>query len=98
MYDDRESLEAAARSSVAALADNARTFEGTVAFERILIQLDLILGDGAPALANRAAVAQRRLFAQAEAAISDLADHGLDALQAALLHNMLRAAWETDTR
>lgn len=98
MHNDQDSLHSAARSCVAALADNARTFEGTIAFERTLLQLDLILGDATPALTTPPTDAQRSLFEQAEAAISDLANNGLDALQAALLRNMLHVARETDTR
>lgn len=98
MHDDPDSLHSAARSCVAALADNAQTFEGAIAFERTLLQLDLILGDYAPALTAPRPDDQHSLFEQAEAAINDLANHGLNALQAALLHNMLHVARETDTR
>lgn len=88
---------AEARSYVAALADSARTFEGSVEYERPLLQLDWIHGDDVPGL-NTIGLTDDPgvLFAVAESAIEELVDFGVDALQVELVLAMLIAARELD--
>lgn len=82
-----------ARSRVAELADQARTFEASVAYERVLLELDAIHGDDAPALDTDATPdARDRLFGRAGAAIEEFLDHGIDALQIELLLDLLEVA------
>ncbi|GEP40090.1 hypothetical protein NPS01_37530 [Nocardioides psychrotolerans] len=88
---------AEARSYVAALADLARTFDASVEYERVLLQLDWIHGDEFPGLATTGLTDDRDvLYAVAESAIEDLADHGVDALQVELVLDMLDAARARD--
>lgn len=87
-----------ARSSVAALADRARTFEATVEYERVLLQLDFIHGGGSPALdtAGVAADDLAHLFEVASASIEKLGTHGVDGLQIELALDMLEVARDKD--
>lgn len=88
---------AEARSYVAALADTARTFEGSVEYERVLLQLDWIHGDDVPGLDTSGLTDDREvLFTVAETAIEELIDFGSDALQIELVLAMLIAARELD--
>jgi hypothetical protein len=88
---------AEARSYVAALADLARTFDASVEFERVLLQLDWIHGDEFPGLDTTGLTDDREvLYAVAESAIEELADHGIDALQVELVLDMLDAARSKD--
>lgn len=87
---------AGARSYIAALADNARTFDASVEYEHVLLQLDRIHGDNAPALHDVPTAEQQALYTAAEAAIEELVDHGADALRIELVLAMLGAAREKD--
>jgi len=88
---------AEARSYVAALADLARTFDASVEYERVLLQLDWIHGDEFPGLDTTGLTHDRdALYAIAESAIEELADHGVDALQVELVLDMLDAARAKD--
>ena len=88
---------AEARSYVAALADLARTFDASVEYERVLLQLDWIHGDEFPGLDTTGLTDDRDvLYAVAESAIEELADHGVDALQVELVLDMLDAARAKD--
>jgi hypothetical protein len=88
---------AEARSYLAALADNARTFDASVEYERVLLHLDWIHGDNVPALDARGLTDdQEVLFAVAESAIKELVDHGGDGLQVELVLAMLEAARDLD--
>lgn len=88
---------AEARSYVAALADLARTFDASVEYERVLLQLDWIHGDEFPGLDTTGLTDDRDvLYAVAESAIEELADHGIDALQVELVLDMLDAARAKD--
>jgi len=88
---------AEARSYVAALADLARTFDASVEYERVLLQLDWIHGDEFPGLDTTGLTDDRDvLYAVAESAIEELADHGVDALQVELVLDMLDAARDKD--
>ena len=88
---------AEARSYVAALADLARTFDASVEYERVLLQLDWIHGDEFPGLDTTGLTDDRDvLYAVAESAIEELADHGVDALQVEIVLDMLDAAHDKD--
>lgn len=86
-----------ARSALAALADTAQTFLGSVEYERVLLQLDSIHGDNVPALDTTGLSNDRgQLRANAQDAIEALACLGTDALQIELVLAMLRAAHAAD--
>jgi len=89
---------AEARSYVAALADLARTFNASVEYEHVLLQLDWIHGDDTPALETTGLTDDRDvLFAVATLAIEELNDHhGVDGLQIELVLDMLEAARDKD--
>lgn len=88
---------AEARSYVAALADTAVTFEASVEYERVLLQLDWIHGDDVPGLDAAGLTDDRNmLFSIAESAIEELGDFDVDALQIELVLAMLIAARELD--
>ena len=88
---------AEARSYVAALADHACTFDASVEYERVLLQLDWIHGDDSPALNDVFTDQGDVLYTAAEAAIEELADyHGVDSLQIELVLDMLEAARDKD--
>ena len=87
---------AEARSYVAALADHASTFDASVEYERVLLQLDGIHGDDSPALNDVFTDQDDVLYTAAEAAIEGLIDHGIDALQIELVLDMLEAARDKD--
>ena len=89
---------AEARSYVAALADLARTFDASVEYERVLLQLDWIHGDDSPRHQPGPHRPARHLCTTvAETAIEDLVDHGVDALQVELVLDMLEVARSKDT-
>jgi hypothetical protein len=84
---------AEARSYVAALADHACTFDASVEYERVLLQLDVIHGDDTPALDTGGLTDDRGvLFAVATSSIEELLNHGVDGLQIELLLDMLEVA------
>jgi hypothetical protein len=87
---------AEARSYVAALADNARTFDASVEYEHVLLELDKIHGGEVPptteVLTNKSDV----LYTVAEASIEELVDHGVDALQVELILARLEDARALD--
>jgi hypothetical protein len=88
---------AEARSSLAALADAAVTFEASVEYERVLLQLDWIHGDDVPGLDASGRTDDRNvLFSIAESAIEELVDFDVDALQIELVLARLIAARELD--
>jgi hypothetical protein len=88
---------AEARSHVAALADTAVTFEASVEYERVLLQLDWIHGDDVPGLDASGLTDDRNaLFPIAESAIEELGDIDVDALRIELVLAMLIAARELD--
>ena len=66
-------------------------------YERVLLQLDWIHGDEFPGLDTTGLTDDRDvLYAVAESAIEELADHGVDALQVELVLDMLDAARAKD--
>lgn len=86
-----------ARSYVAALADCARTPAASAAYERLLLELDWLHDDAAPAI-NSAGLTNDlvTLGAVAASAINELRDHGIDALQIELLLAALHEARDLD--
>lgn len=87
---------AEARSYVAALADNARTFDASVEYEQVLLELDTIHGGDVPPAMEVLTVKSDVLFTVAEAAIEELVDHGVDALQVELILARLEDARAVD--
>jgi hypothetical protein len=97
MLSSHATTLAEARSHVAALADTALTFEASVDYERVLLQLDGIHGDDVPGLDASGRTDDRNvLFTIAESAIEELVDFAVDALQIELVLAMLIAARELD--
>jgi hypothetical protein len=87
---------AEARSHVAALADVAQTFDASVQYERVLLQLDFLHGDYIPGISPVPAYTRDVLFHVAYAAIEELDEHGVDLLSVELLLDMLETAWSKD--
>lgn len=87
---------AEARSYLAALADLAGSFDASVEYERVLLQLDFIHGDETPGITPAPTDRREVLFTLAESAIEDLLNHGIDALQVELVLDMLQAARAKD--
>ena len=87
---------AEARSYVAALADHARTFDASVEYEHVLLQLDSIHGGDVPPTTDVLTDRRDVLYTVAEAAIEELTQHGVDALQVELLLAMLDEARAKD--
>lgn len=87
---------AEARSHVAALADVAQTFDASVEYERVLLQLDFLHGDYIPGISPVPANTRDVLFDVAYAAIEELDEHGVDLLSVELLLDMLETAWSKD--
>lgn len=86
-----------ARTYLAALADQAATFEASLAYERTLLYLDSSHPDDFPALDTHGLITDRAtLRALAETAIEELVDHGVDALHVELLLAMLGDAHQLD--
>jgi len=95
-------LLAETRSYLAALADNAATFDAAMEYERILLQLDWlhrdVSGGVVPPITVVPATDPNTLYAVAVAAISSLAGHGLDQLELEICLAMLEAARDQDTQ
>ncbi|MGZ6583164.1 MAG: hypothetical protein ACXVHX_02295 [Solirubrobacteraceae bacterium] len=86
-----------ARSSLAALADRARTVAGTDHYERMLIDLDRMNGDAGPAISRLPdEMSQSALFQDATDSIADLATYGADSLLIELLLADLRDTFTMD--
>ena len=86
---------AEARSYLAALADLAGSFDASVEYERVLLQLDFNHGE-TPGITQVPTDRRAVLFTLAESAIEDLFNHGVDALQVELVLDMLHAARAKD--
>lgn len=90
---------AEARSYLAALADTASTVEGSIAYDRVLLQLDLVHHDQSPAHTDLPrTLPAELLYRCAVKAIDDLKSHGVDALKIELVLAELMNARETGTR
>lgn len=95
-----------ARSHLAALADQARSADASIEYDRVLLRLDAIhldaahLGawhDNIPGISPVPVTDRDALFAVAESAIEDLTGHGVDALSVELVLDLLYTARELDT-
>jgi len=80
------------RSYLAALADTAGTFEASLEYDRVLLQLDAIHGDDTPALHDVPPADRDVLHARAETAIEALGGHSVDLLRIELLLAALQDA------
>jgi hypothetical protein len=87
---------AKARSYVAALADGARTFDASVEYEHVLLDLDTIHGGEVPPATEVLTNKRDVLYTVAGAAIEELVDHGIDGLQVELLLARLEDARALD--
>lgn len=87
---------AEACSYLAALADHARTFDASLEYDRVLLQLDAGHGDDTPALFPVPITDRDVLYDLAEAAIEELVGYGADGLQIELLLAMLEDARDQD--
>ena len=91
-------LLAEARSHVAALADNALTFDGAMEYERVLLELDELHGGIFPPTTVVLVTDPAVLYEIAYQAIAGLEAHEVDPLGLELCLAMLIAARESDTR
>jgi hypothetical protein len=81
---------AEARSCLAALADAATTVDRSAAYERLLIDLDVLTEDAGPATYPIVGVREEALVARAEFALERLSGLGADGLSVELLIERLR--------
>lgn len=91
-------LLAEARSYVAALADHALTFDGSMEYERVLLELDELHGGVFPPTTGVPITDGAVLYEIAYQAIAGLEAHEVDSFGLELCLAMLIAARETDTR
>jgi hypothetical protein len=91
-------LLAEARSYVSALADNALTFDGSMEYERVLLELDELHGGVFPPTTVVPINDPSVLYEVAYRAVAGLETHQVDPLGLELCLAMLIAARETDKR
>jgi hypothetical protein len=91
-------LYAEARSYLAALADQAASFDATLEYERVLLQLDWLHGGQIPPITVVPAGDPSTLCEVAARAIRNLEQHPVDPLELELCLAMLDAAWAADRR
>ena len=87
---------AEARSYVAALADYARTLHASAEYEHVLLELDTMHDGEVPPLTEVLTDRRDILYTVAGAAIEELVDHGVDALQVELILARLEDAQALD--
>jgi hypothetical protein len=87
---------AEARSYVAALADSASSFDASLEYERVLLQLDWLHDGTVPPITVVPSGDRDVLYRVASAAIGNLANQGVDRLDLEICAAMLDAAWELD--
>lgn len=87
---------AEARSYLAALADRALTFDASAQYDRVLLELDDLLGEALPGASRVPACSRDLVFDVAYGAIEELASHGVDLLSVELLLDMLETAGSAD--
>lgn len=87
---------AEARSYVAALADRTSSFDASLEYERVLLQLDWLHGGAVPPITVVPTSDRDVLYRVASAAICNLGKHPVDQLDLKLCGAMLDAAWERD--
>lgn len=85
-----------ARSCLAALADTARSFGGSVAYEHVLLYLDSVHGDDVRVLDDPGEGDRQRLLDRAEVAIEAFTSYGVDALRIEVLLGMLADAYDLE--
>lgn len=90
-------LLAEARSYVAALADHAQSFDGSMEYERVLLELDELHGGIVPPTTEIPITDPAVLYRVACQAIAGLEDHEVDPYGLELCAAMLIAAHQTDT-
>ena len=89
-------LLAEARSYLAALADHATSFDASLEYERVLLQLDWMHG---ATIAPTTAIPthdRELLHRIAASAIANLERHGVDRIEVQICSAMLAVAWELD--
>ena len=91
-------LLAEARSYVAALADQALTFDGSMEYERVLLEIDELHGGVFPPTTDVPITDAAVLYEIAYQAIAGLEAHEVESFGLELCLAMLIAARETDTR
>jgi len=89
---------AEARSYLVALADHALSFDGSMEYERVLLELDELHGGVFPPITEVPTSDPAVLYQVAYHAIAGLEAYDLDAFGLELCLAMLIAARETDTR
>jgi hypothetical protein len=89
---------AEARSYVVALADHALTFDGSMEYERVLLELDELHGGVFPPTTKVPTNDLAVLYRVAHHAIAGLEAYDLEPFGLELCLAMLSAARETDTR
>lgn len=98
MLDAHAQTLAQARACLAGLADGASDLVTSSRYERILILLDALYHDDAPAIGNNASTAERLTLATVtRSAIAEIPAHGVDELQIELLLAMLDSAWDSES-
>lgn len=87
---------AEARSYVAALAGHSHTFDASAEYERVLLDLDTMHDGEVPPLTAVPSDRRDILYTVAEAAIVELAVHGVDGLEIELVLARLEDARALD--
>lgn len=87
---------ATARSCIAALSDNAGTSAGSLAYERVLLELDSQFGDDAPSIDGVLNRDRESTHQMATHALESLLDMGNDPLRIEIVLAMLKSAVRTD--
>lgn len=91
-------LLAEARSYVAALADRALTFDGSMEYERVILELDEVHGGVFPPTTEIPITDPDALYELAHTSIAELESPEVNRLGLSICLAMLSAARETDTR
>lgn len=88
---------AEARLYIAALADQAGTFDASIAYEHVLLELDAVYDGQVPPMTAAVLTDESSvLYTIAEAAVEELVDHGADALRVELILAGLQEARTLD--
>ncbi|WP_123390404.1 hypothetical protein [Nocardioides aurantiacus] len=91
-------LLAEARTYLGALADRASTLDSSLEYERVLLQVDWLHGGRVPPTTAVPTRDPRVLYTIACTAVSNLAAHGVDAMEIELCLAMLEEAHRQDTQ
>ena len=90
-------LLAEARTYLGALADRAQSLDAALEYERVLLQIDWLHGGPVPSTTSAPTQDPAVLYDIAHHAISNLAAHGVDALELELCLAILEEAHRQDT-